>query len=104
MAPRSSTPMCCMNDGSAIANGFASALADAGATLKRWMTARRVGSEQRAEDLRQSGIDRVTLRHTPNYVVSVMLWSRPDFHARFDALSIAGAARGPTAVPVRSGW
>ena len=45
MAPRSSTPMCCMNDGSAIANGFASALADAGATLKRWMTARRVGSD-----------------------------------------------------------
>jgi hypothetical protein len=33
-----------MKEGSAIVNGFASSLADAGATLNRSTTARRVGS------------------------------------------------------------
>ena len=39
-----------MNDGSAISNGRASSVADAGPMLSRSMTARRVGSDRRGGD------------------------------------------------------
>ena len=66
-AARSSTPMCCMNDGRAIVNGFANSLADAGETLKRSTTARRVGSASAWKMFARAGSARITLRHMPNY-------------------------------------
>ena len=73
--------MCCMNDGSAIANGFASSLADAGddAQTLDHCQASRVG--QGVEDVWQTGIDRRTMRHIPNGTVGIMLRSIPNFVA-----------------------